>query len=113
MKFSSILSLILVAFVASLLFSACEGPPDDAVMDAEDAIKAAVASGAEDLSPKLLDKAQKLLQEAKMLSEQGRYKDAFKQAQFCIVRAKSAKKNAERLGGGAPESSESDTSTEP
>jgi hypothetical protein len=81
------------------MLTACEGPPDQAIMDAEDAIKQAVAAGADVDSPKLLDKARTSLQEAKMYNEQGNYKEARKKADLTIIRAEKAAKNAERLTG--------------
>ncbi len=101
-----ILSLFLMVFCFGFLFTACEGPPDDAIMDAEDAIKAAIEAGAEDSSPKLLEKAQVRLQDAKMFSEQGRYKEASKKAESSVVMAQSAMKNAQRIAATEDEPAE-------
>ena len=101
-----ILSLFLMVFCFGFLFTACEGPPDDAIMDAEDAIKAAIEAGAEDSSPKLLEKAQVRLQDAKMFSEQGRYKEARKKAESSVVMSQSAMKNAQRIAATEAEPAE-------
>ena len=99
MQVRYIISILLLALLCGFLVTACNGPPDDAIMDAEDAIKAAANAGADSESPKLLDRARGLLQEAKMLSEQGNYKDARKKAEVAVIQADKAKKNAERSSG--------------
>ncbi|NQT34037.1 DUF4398 domain-containing protein [bacterium] len=93
------ISILLLALLCGFLVTACSSPPDDAIMDAEDAIKAAISAGADDDSPKLLDRSRRYLQEAKMLSEQGNYKEARKKAASSVIQANKAKKNAERLSG--------------
>lgn len=96
-KLSYLLPILLLAFVISLVVSSCAEPPDVEIMAAEDAIKNAINANAEDLSPRLLNKAQKLLQEAKMLNEQGKFAEAKKKAQYAILRAEKAVKNSDRL----------------
>jgi len=95
-KFITALTLVMCA---GLVLSACDGPPDESIMDAEDAIKKAAAAGADADSPKLLDQARSLMQEAKMLREQGHDKDARKKADLAIIRAEKAEKNSLRLSG--------------
>lgn len=99
MTFRWILFLVIVAFCSGLLLSSCAAPPDDAIMDAEDAIKKAATAGADADSPKLLDQARELLQDAKMLREQGKNKEARNKAALAIIRAEKAEKNALRLSG--------------
>lgn len=77
----------------------CGKPPEEQIMAAEDSIKAAVAAGAEEMSPKLLEKARTYLQDAKMLTEQGHYGEARKKAEFAAMRAGEARRNAAKLGG--------------
>jgi len=104
---------LLLAVAGSMLLAACSKPADDAVMTAEDAIKAAVAAGAEDSSPKLLEKAQNLLQEAKMLNEQGQHPEARKKAEYAVMRAHEAEKNATRMSEVAKKKAEDGTAQEP
>ncbi len=92
-----IIPVLLMAVSCCLLLTACGKPPEAKIMAAEDAIKRAMEAGAEDSSPKLFDKARGFLQEAKMLSEQGNYSEASKKAEFAIMRADQAFKNATRL----------------
>lgn len=114
MKYLRYLKLVpLFAFLLSIGLSACSQPPEEEIMAAEDAFKAAVNAGAEETSPKLLNKAQTLLQEAKMLSEQGHYSQARKKAEFALLRADQAKKNAERLEAVQRQKTEEDYATEP
>ena len=93
-KFLSL--LLLISIVSSSLIS-CKSPPEDEIMVAEDAIKSASAAGADEFSPRLFDKAQVYLQEAKMLNEHGKFDEARKKAEFAIIRAEKAEKNARRL----------------
>ncbi|MCF7809410.1 DUF4398 domain-containing protein [bacterium] len=104
----SLLTLFVIS-VCGFMLTACEGPPDQLIMDAEDAIKEAAAVGADVDSPKLLDKARTSLQEAKMYNEQGNYKEARKKAELTIIRANKAQKNAERLSGVTQEGESSST----
>jgi hypothetical protein len=92
-----IISLLTLAMCTGFMLSACGEPPDQRIMDAEDAIKKAAAAGADAESPKLLDQARSLVQEAKMLGEQGHNKDARNKAELAIIRAEKAEKNALRL----------------
>jgi len=91
------ISVALIFFAVILMLSSCSQPPDEEIMAAEDAIKAAIDAGADELSPNMLNKARNLLQDAKMLNEQGKYSDARKKAEFAVIRAGKAQKNAERL----------------
>ena len=99
MQVRYIISIFLLALLCGFLVTACEGPPDESIMNAEAAIKAAINAGADDDSPKLLDKSRRFLQEAKMLNEQGKYNDARKKAASAVIQANKAKKNSERLAG--------------
>ena len=97
MRLRYILLTLFFLSTCGFLLTACEGPPDDAVFDAEDAIKKAIEAGAEDGSPKLLDDARTHLQDAKMFREQGKYKEARDKAEIAVIRAEKAEKNANRL----------------
>jgi len=96
-KLIPVFLLLLVAFSASMIFSACTKTADDQILAAEDAIKSAINAGADESSPKLLSKANTMLQEAKMLNENGDYKEANKKAYSALLKAQSAEKNATRL----------------
>ncbi len=96
-KFIPVFLLLLVAFSASIMFSACEKTADDQIIAAEDAIKSAINAGADESSPKLLGKARTKVQEAKMLNEQGDYNQAHKKAYSALLNAQGAEKNATRL----------------
>ena len=91
------LTLLLVMSFTTIAFIACAGPPDELIMTAEAAVNHASAAGADEFSPKLFNKAEALLQEAKMLNEKGDYEAAKKKAEFAIIRAEKAEKNANRL----------------
>ena len=97
MKLRYTLLALLVISVCGFMLTACEEPPDNAIMDAEDAIKTAIAAGSDVDSPKLLDKARTLLQEAKMLREQGDTKGARNKAVNAKIIADKATRNANRL----------------
>ncbi len=113
MQVRYIISIFLLALLCGFLVTACEDSPDEAIMDAEDAIKAAINAGADDDSPKLLDKSRRFLQEAKMLNEQGKYKDARKKAESSVIQANKAQKNAERLSGAVAPSVEAPVTEAP
>lgn len=98
-----ILAILVAAFAISFSLTACSKPADDDIQAASDMIKKAVDVGAEASSPHLLERARELLTEAKKLNEQGSYSEAHKKAQFCLLRAEQAVKNAEKLGGSAPQ----------
>ena len=91
------LSLLIVISIAAFSFISCSSPPEDEIMAAEAAVKAALAAGADEFSPRLFDKAQSFLQEAKMLNEQGDYAGAKKKAEYALIRAEKSEKNADRL----------------
>ena len=91
------LVLSMVISITSGALISCSSPPDELLMTAEDAVNSASAAGADEFSPKIFDKAQSLLQEAKMLNEQGDYEGAKKKAEYAIIRAEMAEKNANRL----------------
>jgi len=97
MKLRYTLLTLFVVCACGFMLTACEEPPDTYIMDAEDAIKAAVAAGADVDSPKLLDKARTFLQEAKMYQEQGNKKDAKNKAVSARIKAEKATRNANRL----------------
>ncbi len=99
MSLRYIIPVLLLSLTCGFLISACGGPPDDEIMNAEDAIRSAIAAGAEDSAPGLLGKARALLQEAKMLREQGKNKDARKKAEVAVIRAKKAEKYTRQLAG--------------
>ncbi len=105
-KFTTVFLFLLLAVSLSLVVSSCGKPADTEIMAAEDAINNAAAAGAEDNSPKLLEKARALVQEAKALNEQGKYNEARKKADTALMRAEKAQKNSERIGSqpkdGAP-----------
>lgn len=103
MKLSGISSVILIAVIFGVMLSACTSPPDEEIMAAEDAIKRAVAAGADEDSPRLLDKARTLLQEAKMLNEQGDFKEARDKASYSVIQAKKAEKNSTRIARASEE----------
>ncbi len=107
------ISILLLALLCGFLVTACEGPPEDALMDAEDAVKAAVNAGADSDSPKLLNRSRRLLQEAKMLSEQGNYKEARKKAASSVIQANKAKKYADELSGTVAPSEEAPAAEAP
>ena len=108
MTFRWMLILLVMAFCGSFLLSSCAPPPDDTIMDAEDAIKRAATAGADEASPTLLNQARELLQEAKMLREQGNNKEARNKAALAIIRAQ----KAERLAGGTSARSEGEMEEE-
>jgi len=83
--------------ITSITFIACSNAPDEIIMTAEAAVDAAAEAGADEYSPKLFNKAEILLQEAKMLNEKGDHDGAKKKAEFAIIRAEKAEKNANRL----------------
>ncbi len=112
MSFRHIVPVLLLSLTFGVLISGCEGPPDEIIMDAEDAINSAIAAGAADASPGLLGKAQTLLQEAKMLREQGKNKDARKKAEVAIIRARKAEKYAMQVSGVAKKAPETSNTTE-
>ena len=91
------LPVLFIALSLTSLVTSCAQPPEAEIMAAEDAIKSALNAGADDGSPRLLEKAQKLLQEAKMLSEKGDYKGAIQKAEYARGRAEKAEKNTLRL----------------
>jgi len=97
MKLRYTLLTLFVISVCGFMLTACEEPPDTAIMDAEDAIKTAIAAGADVDSPKLLDKARTLLQEAKMFQEQDNTKSARNKAVNAKILADKAARNANRL----------------
>ena len=94
-----IFSLLFFALICGFMLGACGSPPEALIMDAEDAIKAATNAGADEYSPKLLDRARAYLQDAKMLSEQGKYKEATRKAENAIIQAKKAEKNSLAMSG--------------
>ena len=91
------LTLIIVMSISSIAFIACSNPPDELIMTAEAAVNSAAEAGADEFSPKLFHKAEALLQEAKMLNEKGDHDGAKKKAEYAIIRAEKAEKNANRL----------------
>ncbi len=103
MSLRYIIPVLLLSLTCGFLISACGSPPDNAIMNAEDAIKSAIDAGAEDSAPGLLSKARSLLQEAKMLREQGKNKDARKKAGVAVIRAQKAEKYARQLSGATEE----------
>ena len=94
-KLVYLIPVLLLAVVCIALLNACAKPPDEAIMSAEDAIKAAAAAGADEASPTLMGKARGFLQEAKVLSEQKRYSDAGKKAGSAKIYAEKAGKYAQ------------------
>ena len=103
MTFRWILFLLIVTMCGGFLLTSCAPPSDDTIMDAEDAIKKAATAGADEASPTLLNQARELLQEAKMLREQGNNREARNKAALAIIRAQ----KAERLAGGSTTQSRS------
>ncbi len=98
MKFARlIVPVCLAAFFCTILLSACDSPPEEELAAAEDVLKQARDAGAEEYSPKLYDKARDLLREAKMLNDQGQYKEAKKKAEYAELRANQALKNAKNM----------------
>lgn len=87
---------ILSLAVAGFILSACSSPPDKEIAQAEEAIKNAVAAGADAKSPKLVNMAREALNEAKTLTDQGHYKEARKKA----LSAANFAEMAERYAGG-------------
>ncbi len=108
MKLRNLAFITLLSMLLGIMIIGCESPPDQEIMDAEDAIKRAMTAGADELSPKLYDAAMQQLQDAKMLSEQENYEGARKKAAFAVIKAKKAEKNAIRLSGVEPEESATD-----
>jgi hypothetical protein len=103
MKRFGLLTIILVAALAfGLTLSACSKPADDEITAAENALKKAQAAGADAASPRLYEKAKDLLAEAKRANDGGNYADARKKAEFALMRAEQAGRNAEKLGGVPP-----------
>ena len=97
MKLRYTLLTLFVICVCGFMLTSCGEPPDTAIIDAEDAIKTAIAAGADADSPKLLDKARTLLQEAKMYSEQGDDKNSRNKAITAKIVAEKATRNSDRL----------------
>jgi len=91
--------LTLAALVLGAGLTACSKPADQEIQAADDALRAAKNVGADQTSPKLFEKAQTMLQDAKMLNEQGHFSEARKKADYARIRAEQAKTNAEKSGG--------------
>lgn len=100
MKRVGFLTAALVAgLTCGLILAACSKPADDEIQAAEEALKNAQSAGADVSSPRLYEKARDLLTEAKRANESGNYSEARKKAEFAMMRAEQAGKNAEKLGG--------------
>lgn len=100
MKRIGLLTILLAtAFAFGLTLSACSKPADSEIEAAESALKKAQEAGADVSSPRLFEKAKDLVAEAKRANEAGNYSDAKKKADFALMRAEQAARNAEKLGG--------------
>ena len=77
----------LISFVLLLFVSACSGPPEKAIADAEKAVREAAAVS--DCAEKEFAEAEQMLADAKRLVEEGRYEEA-------EVKAKGAKMLADK-----------------
>jgi hypothetical protein len=100
MKRIGLLTILLATALAfGLTLSACSKPADNEIEAAESALKKAQEAGADVASPRLYEKAKDLVAEAKRANESGNYSDARKKANFALMRADQAARNAEKLGG--------------
>ena len=100
MKRIGLLTILLVTALAfGLNLTGCSKPADSEIEAAEAALKKAQEAGADAASPRLYEKAKDLLAEAKRANEAGNFSDAKKKADFALMRAEQAGRNAEKLGG--------------
>ncbi|MFC2150522.1 DUF4398 domain-containing protein [Calditrichota bacterium] len=102
MRKTTLTFTILFSLILSISIMGCSSPPDAEMEGAEAEITKAIQAGADEFSPKLLDRARRYYSEAKIAYDAGDFKEAMNKAELTRMTAEKAIKNSDRMSGHVP-----------